>query len=80
MSQCPWKEYTADNGKIYYHNINTAESRWVIPPELEEIKAKIATEEAKTKDNVDSPSPAVTNTSEVNSPSLGWFNIKKLLF
>lgn len=45
LSQCPWKEYTADSGKVYYHNINTKESRWVIPPELEEIKKKIATEE-----------------------------------
>lgn len=45
LSQCPWKEYTADNGKIYYHNVNTKESKWVIPPELEEIKKKIAAEE-----------------------------------
>lgn len=45
LSQCPWKEYTADNGKVYYHNITTKESRWVIPAELEEIKNKIASEE-----------------------------------
>ena len=45
LSQCLWKEYTADNGKIYYHNVNTKESRWVVPPELEEIKKKIAAEE-----------------------------------
>lgn len=45
LSQCPWKEYTADNGKIYYHNVTTKESKWVIPPELDEIKKKIAAEE-----------------------------------
>ena len=46
LSQCPWKEYKSDNGKIYYHNITTKESQWVIPPELEELKSRIAAEEA----------------------------------
>ncbi|XP_058800237.1 pre-mRNA-processing factor 40 homolog A [Phymastichus coffea] len=46
LSQCPWKEYKSENGKVYYHNVNTKESRWVIPPELEELKTKIAAEEA----------------------------------
>lgn len=45
LSQCPWKEYTTDNGKVYYHNITTKESRWQIPPELEELKQKIVEEE-----------------------------------
>ncbi|KAJ8954208.1 hypothetical protein NQ318_005803 [Aromia moschata] len=77
LSQCPWKEYTADNGKIYYHNINTKESRWVIPPELEEIKKKITAEETKpasepvTPKEVSSPvqQPALSATGS-NSPTV----------
>lgn len=46
LSQCPWKEYKSENGKVYYHNVSTKESRWTIPPELEELKNRIAAEEA----------------------------------
>jgi len=46
LSACPWKEYRSDNGKLYYHNVNTKESRWETPTELVEIKAKIAVEES----------------------------------
>lgn len=84
LSQCPWKEYTADNGKIYYHNVTTKESKWVIPPELEEIKKKIAAEEASkglsapsTPSEIASPlaiqttpvTPILPTTSAVNSPN-----------
>lgn len=41
LAQCPWKEYTTEAGKKYYHNINTKESRWTTPPELEEIRKKV---------------------------------------
>ncbi|KAK2586266.1 hypothetical protein KPH14_001522 [Odynerus spinipes] len=46
LSQCPWKEYKSENGKVYYHNVTTKESRWTIPTELEELKTRIAAEEA----------------------------------
>ncbi len=46
LSQCPWKEYKTEDGKIYYHNVSTKESSWTIPPELGELKSKIATEES----------------------------------
>lgn len=46
LSSCVWKEYTTDAGRVYYHNIESKESSWVIPPELQEIKDKIAAEEA----------------------------------
>ncbi|XP_066595875.1 pre-mRNA-processing factor 40 homolog A [Prorops nasuta] len=46
LSQCPWKEYKSENGKVYYHNVSTKESRWTIPTELEELKTRIAAEEA----------------------------------
>ena len=45
LSQCPWKEYRSESGKTYYHNVNTKESRWTVPKELEELKARIAGEE-----------------------------------
>jgi len=45
LSQCPWKEYRSESGKTYYHNVNTKESRWTVPKELEELKARIATED-----------------------------------
>jgi pre-mRNA-processing factor 40 len=44
LSQCPWKEYKSESSKTYYHNVITKESRWTIPKELEELKAKIAEE------------------------------------
>ncbi|GLV38235.1 pre-mRNA processing factor 40 [Carabus blaptoides fortunei] len=70
LSQCPWKEYATDNGKIYYHNVSTKESRWVVPPELEDIKKKIATEEALSippalpahPGDVSSPVPPATSS------------------
>ena len=46
LSQCPWKEYKTDDGKVYYHNVNSKESSWTIPPELAELQNKIAAEEA----------------------------------
>lgn len=45
LSQCPWKEYKSESGKTYYHNVHTKESRWTVPKELEDLKAKIAAEE-----------------------------------
>jgi len=44
LSSCPWKEYKSDNGRTYYHNVNTKESRWVIPEELQELKDKLSKE------------------------------------
>ncbi|KAF5284006.1 hypothetical protein FQR65_LT13640 [Abscondita terminalis] len=64
ISQCPWKEYTADNGKVYYHNINTKESRWVVPPELEEIKKKIADEDKRPM----TPAPEISSPLSVHTP------------
>jgi len=45
LSQCSWKEYRSESGKTYYHNVNTKESRWTVPKELEELKARIAAED-----------------------------------
>ncbi|XP_001601251.2 pre-mRNA-processing factor 40 homolog A isoform X1 [Nasonia vitripennis] len=73
LSQCPWKEYKSENGKVYYHNVNTKESRWIIPPELEELKTRIAAEEAAAV--AAAAVASATNTGGVPlhhlSPSLG---------
>ena len=31
LAACPWKEYTSDTGKVYFHNTQTKESVWTIP-------------------------------------------------
>ena len=41
LANCPWKEYKSDAGKVYFHNIETKESVWIIPKELQDIKDKI---------------------------------------
>ena len=41
LSQCPWKAYKSDTGKVYYHNTETKESRWTKPKELEELEGLI---------------------------------------
>ncbi|CAK9828298.1 Pre-mRNA-processing factor 40 homolog A [Anthophora retusa] len=87
LSQCPWKEYKSENGKVYYHNVTTKESRWTIPTELEELKTRIAAEEAAataaavvasaTNTIVPaamqhlSPNIAITNTSQTSTPEPG---------
>ena len=42
LSKCPWKEHKADNGKVYFHNSVTKESRWTKPKELEELEGMIS--------------------------------------
>merc|ERR1719427_2254392 len=41
LANCPWKEYKSDAGKVFFHNIETKESVWIIPKELRDIKDKI---------------------------------------
>lgn len=41
LSNCAWKEYKSDSGKIYYHNSQTKESRWTKPKELEELEGTL---------------------------------------
>ncbi|XP_075974393.1 pre-mRNA processing factor 40 isoform X2 [Anticarsia gemmatalis] len=69
LSACVWKEYTTDAGRVYFHNIETKESSWIIPKELQEIKDKIAAEEA-----AQAALSAEVTPSEVplpSSPSVG---------
>ncbi|KAF0288824.1 Pre-mRNA-processing factor 40 B [Amphibalanus amphitrite] len=58
LAKCPWREYTSDSGKPYYSNVVTKESRWTIPPELEELKARIAAQEAAASSASDAAAPA----------------------
>jgi pre-mRNA-processing factor 40 len=55
LSQCSWREYKAENGRIYYHNIDTKESRWTKPKELEDIEKMISQQQSGT----DSPNTYV---------------------
>jgi pre-mRNA-processing factor 40 len=48
LSQCSWREYKAENGRIYYHNIDTKESRWTKPKELEDIEKMIGQQQSTT--------------------------------
>ena len=37
MSKCPWKEYKTEDGRTYYHNPSTNETKWAKPKELEDL-------------------------------------------
>ncbi|CAG7719760.1 unnamed protein product, partial [Allacma fusca] len=54
-----------DQGKTYYHNVNTKESRWTVPPELEEIRAKIVSEAQAAM--TPQPVPVTTTTSIIST-------------
>lgn len=41
LSQCQWREYKAENGRIYYYNVDTKQSQWTKPKELEDIEKVI---------------------------------------
>lgn len=41
LSSCPWKEYKSEQGKIYYHNSVTKESKWTKPKDLEDLEQRI---------------------------------------
>ena len=49
LSQCPWKEYKSDSGKVYFHNSQTKESCWTKPKELEDLEDKIRAQESSKK-------------------------------
>lgn len=72
MSQCPWKEYKSDAGKVYYHNIQTKESRWTIPKELDDLKALMVTkdddEKKATPAGVTMSATTTSSTAPMPSP------------
>lgn len=41
LAQCPWKEYKSEQGKVYYHNAVTKESKWTKPKEYELLEQNI---------------------------------------
>jgi pre-mRNA-processing factor 40 len=51
LSQCPWREYKADNGRVYFYNNDTKESRWVKPKELEDIDKMIAQQQGNSNES-----------------------------
>jgi pre-mRNA-processing factor 40 len=48
LSQCSWREYKAENGRVYYHNVDTKESRWTKPKELDDIEKAIVQQQPTT--------------------------------
>jgi pre-mRNA-processing factor 40 len=44
LEACPWREYTADNGRKYYYHTKTQQTVWDMPEEykrfLEQTKRK----------------------------------------
>jgi pre-mRNA-processing factor 40 len=56
LSQCSWREYKSDNGRIYYYNIDTKESRWTKPKEFEDIEKMIASQQSSSSNSNNSPS------------------------
>ena len=40
--QCDWKEFTAPDGRKYYYNRVTKESKWQMPEELKRFQAATA--------------------------------------
>ena len=38
MAQCRWNEYKTNEGRTYYYNSVTKESKWEKPAELEEFE------------------------------------------
>jgi pre-mRNA-processing factor 40 len=67
LSQCSWREHKSDNGRIYYHNIDTKESRWIKPKELEDIEKMLGQQQTMTNE-----SSSNSNNSPITSitPSL----------
>lgn len=72
LSQCPWKECIAHNGKIYCYNVDTKKCRWGIPPELDIIKKIIGSEKANQKST---PAKALpTSTPLSGATALNYLN------
>lgn len=56
LSQSSWREYKTEDGRIYYHNVDTGESSWTKPKDFEEIE-RMVTQQAST----DSPNTYVNH-------------------
>ena len=50
LSQSSWREYKTENGRIYYHNVDTGESNWTKPKDFEEIE-KMVTQQQRSTDS-----------------------------
>ena len=62
LSQCLWREYKSENGRVYFHNIDTKESRWTKPKELEDIEKAVTQQQQQQQSINDSPNMSVVFT------------------
>jgi len=53
-AQCDWKEFTAPDGRKYYHNRKTKESKWHMPDELRDFQAAKAAAAASVQVGISS--------------------------
>lgn len=51
LTKSSWREYKTDHGRIYYYNVDTKESRWIKPKELEDIEKSIMQQHATTNES-----------------------------
>lgn len=47
--QCDWKEFTAPDGRKYYYNRVTKQSKWQIPEELKQAQAMVSVSKGASK-------------------------------
>lgn len=51
--QCAWKEFSAPDGRKYYYNRTTKESKWQMPEELKQANALAASLKAQKSATAD---------------------------
>jgi hypothetical protein len=44
IADSPWKEYTAEGGRKYWHNVETKVTTWELPKDLKDALAKAETQ------------------------------------
>ncbi|BES92767.1 FF domain [Nesidiocoris tenuis] len=69
LSNCPWKEHKSENGRIFYYNVDTKLSQWTIPEELDELKKRIAAEEASAEKDAKKEDDINDENSGIPMPS-----------
>ena len=70
--QCDWKEFTAPDGRKYYYNRLTKESKWQMPEELKRAQAAAAGSKVPTRVG---PPSVQASMPAMKQPHLVWTGI-----